>query len=129
MLTMESIGGICDHAVYQAKDRILGFDNLSFATIKERLEQALRSSIILRTYYPSHKKEGQYLVYCHFNGRDYWLIVGENKTKCDGDYVVVTIYVHKNKGEWKLLKHQVNAQLSGISPRELPEHLREDRAV
>lgn len=108
-LNSRTLAGVSYHCVHQARKRIPYFKSLCDLKIKAKLEQAVHCASRLGLIYDNPKKQGQYLAYAHFHGRDLWLVLGPNKTKKDGEWVVVTVLVHNDYFE-EMLSH-ANKQL------------------
>lgn len=99
------LAGVCTHCKDQSRKRIPYFRDLTDLEIDSKIEQAIWCAYKLGLVYPNPKQEGQYIAYAHFHDRDVWFVVGENETRHKGDWVIVTVLVHKNKSFKEMFTH------------------------
>lgn len=105
------LAGVSHHCINQSRKRIPFFRDLSNLEIRNRIGQAIRCADSLGLIFDNHKRKGQFLAYAQFHDRDFWFVLGPNQTENPGDWLVVTIFVHKDKNDFSEYYRRVEETL------------------
>lgn len=102
-----SLAGVTTHCVEQSRARIPELRELPYEDVTEEILTRVRAAVELDLVFPNFKDEKQRLVFVPFEDLEIWFVVGQNVNPVEGEWVVITPLVHKDKNEYQEYRRDV----------------------